>query len=452
MQVRTLILFILAVGMLLISGCSRLVRSSNWDPDHFTSHREVLPNGLTVIYVEDHSAPVVSYATWFRVGSSYERPGATGIAHLFEHMMFKGTKRYSGKSFFRELESKGAQVNAFTQHDMTVYYEVVAAKHLELVIDMESDRLANLELTQKDLDSERRVVKEERHLRVDSNFSVQQSEVLFKEVFGDHPYSWPVIGYQEDLDRLSLEQCKNFFETFYQPSNAIVTIAGDFETVEAKKLIRKYYGSIQAKPLREVGAQRLLRKAVPRIERSKQIEIRRPVQNESIMVAYIVPEVTHQDMTAISMLSAATFGLASSKAHTRIVRDEELANHIGAELEQLERGSLLIIGAEMRKGVSAEQVLSRVDELISEIKQTPFTDEELGRLQNALLFSTINETRTVAGASTWYASGELFFGDPKAMFSKLREYKKIRAQDLMRTAQRYLDDKHRVVVVMRPST
>jgi predicted Zn-dependent peptidase len=207
-----------------------------------------LPNGLNVRLLPNDSVPTCSYYTFFRVGARNERPGITGISHLFEHMMFNGAKKYGPGRFDRTLESNGGSSNAYTSNDLTVYYEDFMAEALERVIDLESDRMRSLALTPKMLESERQVVIEERRLRVDNEIAGMMDEELSTLIWKAHPYRWPVIGWMKDIEAITREDCLAYFRTYYAPTNATVYVAGDFDPKEALKLLKKYYGSIKPGP------------------------------------------------------------------------------------------------------------------------------------------------------------------------------------------------------------
>ena len=436
---------LLACLLLVAMGaCAHRGDRHAWLPE-YDATRLVLPNGLTVLFVEDHSAPVVSYTTWFKVGSAWEKPGATGIAHLFEHMMFKGTPRFSAKEFHRRLERKGAVINAFTHQDATVYYEVIASQHLEMVIDMEADRLANLTLTQADLDSEREVVKEERRLRVDSDFGAQQIEKLTKLAFPNHPYGWPVIGYQKDLDALTLEQCREFFKNYYQPANAVVTIAGHFDRKQAQAWIEKYYGAIAGHPVKPLNI-------APAVMPGRELraEMKRPVNAESLQIGYFIPSMFEGDADKLSMLAWTLFGINSSRANLKLVREKQLVLDIGAEASPKRFPFLFLVWAGMKSGVPAVAAEREIDLLIEEIKKNPPTLEELNRVKNAIRYAVINEAKSPAGVASWLASGEFYWGNYRHIFQTLAKYDEITPQDLSRMAQKYLRKENRVLVVMKP--
>ena len=203
-----------------------------------------LSNGLTVLLAEDHSVPMVSYHQWFRVGSKDEDAGRTGLAHFFEHMMFKGTPKHSKEFFGQELASKGAEFNAFTSDDYTGYYIEIPKDHLKLAIDIESDRMRNLTLDPKDVNSEREVVKEERRMRYDNQPEGVIRESLDEMMFKNLPYRWPVIGSMEDLNQASNADLRAFYKRYYSPNNAVVVVAGDFSKDDSQSLdqavLRRY--------------------------------------------------------------------------------------------------------------------------------------------------------------------------------------------------------------------
>jgi len=207
-----------------------------------------LDNGLKVLALEDHSVPALSYYTFFRVGSRDERTGRTGISHLFEHMMFNGTKKFGAGEFDRMLESKGGTSNAFTTNDMTVYYENLPSEALDMVVDLEADRMAGLAVTEESLKSEREVVKEERRLRTDNDVEGSLFELLEGTAYLAHSYQWPVVGWMPDLDTITVNDCDDYFRVHYAPNNATIILVGDFKPDRAIALISKAYGSIPAQP------------------------------------------------------------------------------------------------------------------------------------------------------------------------------------------------------------
>ena len=438
---------VVAVLCALLSGCAHKGKDNviRLDGSDFEVRKEVLPNGLTVILAEDHSVPVVSYATWYRVGSVWESNGATGIAHLFEHLMFKGTPRFPAQTFFNRLESRGANVNAFTERDSTVYYETVASAYLKDVIELEADRMSSLNLNEDVLEGERKVVLEERRMRVDSDFRAQMLLELYAMAFPNHPYGVPVIGYEEDIKAIPLSQCRDFYSTYYQPANAFVAIAGDFKVAEALRWIQKEYGRIKGKP---VPPLRLEAPEPLMFERRKVMY--RPVESESFVVGYRIPEMSHPDISALSTLSAVLFGLGSARAKEIIVREKQLAVGVSAEVVLAPNPSLFMITADLRAGFPVERVHSEIDALIDDVRTEPISENELARVKRWMELGMMSETKSGFGLASMVLFGEYYWKDTGAVFRQFENVMKLTVADLLRVARMYLGKENRVVVYMKP--
>src|SRR5437764_9272378 len=214
------------------------------DPKDFPVEEHSLPNGLQIRLLQDRSLPVTTLYSFFRVGSRNERPGITGISHLFEHMMFNGSKKYGPKEFDRRLESAGGSSNAYTSNDLTAYYEDFASDALPLVLDLEADRMASLLIDDASLSREREVVKEERRFRTDNDIDGMMDEALGALAFYAHPYRWPVIGWMSDIERISRQECESYFRAWYAPNNCTVVLVGDFDAASALREIERLYGGI----------------------------------------------------------------------------------------------------------------------------------------------------------------------------------------------------------------
>src|SRR5215472_9160574 len=261
----------------------------------FEVHESRLANGLQIRLLPDHTAPIASLYTFFRVGSRNEQPGITGISHLFEHMMFNGAKKYGPKEFDRVLESHGGRSNAYTTHDLTVYHDEVAAEALEVVFDLESDRLAHLVINDTSLQSEREVVKEERRLRVDNEPAGLLDEELGALIWKAHPYRWPVIGWMGDIENIRREDCERYFCTFYAPNNASLYVVGDFDPSRTLSQIRRYYGGIRRGP-----PQPPVVNSEPEQRGERRAAIKHAVQAPSLMIGYRAPSAQDEDVLALA--------------------------------------------------------------------------------------------------------------------------------------------------------
>src|SRR5205823_13792420 len=216
------------------------------DPSNFPVQEHALSNGLQIRLLADPSLPIATLYSFFRVGSRNEQPGITGISHLFEHMMFNGSRKYGPKEFDRRLESAGGSSNAYTSNDVTAYYEDFASEALPLVLDLEADRMASLVIDDSSLQREREVVKEERRFRTDNDIDGMMDEALGALAFLAHPYRWPVIGWMTDIEAISRPDCESYFRSYYAPNNCTLVLVGDFAAVEALKWLEKLYGPIPA--------------------------------------------------------------------------------------------------------------------------------------------------------------------------------------------------------------
>ena len=279
-----------------------------------------LGNGLQVLIWEDASAPVIAYQTWFRVGSRHEKPGKTGIAHLFEHLMFKATKNYADGQFDAVMEEQGAQTNAATWVDWTYYHEKLPAGNLELAIRLEADRMEHLTLEPGPLEAERDVVKNERLGRVDNSPDGLAYEALYRKAFETHPYGRPTIGWMQDIESLSLQDCLDFYRSYYAPNNAVVVIVGDVETTDALTLIQQHYGHMAYQEI----PQHPIAEEPPQTE-EKRLELALPVESEKLILAYRVPELGHPDHAALCVLNEVLTDGESSPVFQRLVKELELA-------------------------------------------------------------------------------------------------------------------------------
>jgi zinc protease len=243
-----------------------------------------LENGLTVLVLVDRSAPVVSYFTWFFVGSRHEKPGKTGIAHLFEHLMFNETSNLKAGDFDKKLEENGAETNAATWVDWTYYYESIPNDRLQLVIKLESDRMAHLVLREPQVKSEIEVVANERRFRVDDDVEGAASELLYKTAFTAHPYHWPTIGWMPDIQGFSPEDCEAFYKTYYAPNNAVVVVVGDVREPRLLEQIRAAYGGLPSSTIPADDAE----PEPPQLE-ERTVTVHKPTATEKLFVGYRGP-------------------------------------------------------------------------------------------------------------------------------------------------------------------
>jgi zinc protease len=411
----------------------------------FNVEKFKMPNGLTVLLHEDHSAPIISYQTWFRVGSKNEEPGFTGIAHLFEHMMFKGARRYSGEQFDTILQSNGAVNNAFTTQDYTGYYENLPSSKLELVMDIESDRMDGLQVTAENLKSEREVVKEERRFRVDNNPLGVLREVLFGTAFKVHPYKWPVIGYMVDIDNITLEKAVEFYHTYYAPNNAVVVIAGDFDSAEAKRLLNKYYSGIKSQTIPDKP-----RAAEPMQTSLRGVNVEKDVQSNQFAITYHTPKAGSDESYALDLVANIMGSGASSRLYQRLVyKDQTVANATAYNLTLQEEG-LFQVFVTMKPGVAPKKAIEAVKAEMWRPRNLAVSDAELTKSKNQVMKGYVDSLKTVHGRAEALALNETLFGDYERLFKDLTMYQAVTKQQIQKAAAKYLTPDKSTIATLRP--
>jgi len=404
-----------------------------------------LPNGLRVRLLADRNAPTVSYYTFFLVGSRNERLGTTGISHLFEHMMFNGAARYGPKEFDRVLESRGGSSNAYTSNDVTAYYEDFSADALETVIDLESDRMRSLALTPETLEQERQVVKEERRLRTENSVFGLMEEQLEALVFLAHPYRWPVIGWMEDIDRITRDDCVEFFRTYYAPGNAALYAVGDLDPDAALAAIERAYAGIPAGPTPRPVAQ-----GEPLQRGERRAVVRYPSQAAAVLVGWRGPAAKSADSPALDLLQTALAVGEASRLRRRLVEVEELAVSVHVSWGWRIDPGVFLVFAELAPGVKEEKAERVLWEEIEKVATRGIAPAELRRAQRLLRSSVLHELATHNGVAHALGQAEALLGDWREAGRALEQYAAVQAKDIKRMAATWLDPAKRCVVVLEP--
>ncbi|MCL2011757.1 MAG: insulinase family protein [Cystobacterineae bacterium] len=406
---------------------------------------KTLPNGLRVRLYADSTIPVFSYQTFFNVGSRNERPGITGISHLFEHMMFNGSKKFKPGRFDKILESQGGHSNAYTSFDMTVYYENAASEALETVMDLESDRMHALLITPKTLETERQVVMEERLMRVDNDIMGMMDEELSSLVWKAHPYRWPIIGYAGDIASISREDCLQFFRTYYAPNNASLFIAGDIEVEKTLRLLKKYYGKIPpGPPIPPVV------NAEPPQKGERRAEIHFPAQAPHLMVAWRGPSATHQDTLLLDVLQFVLGVGHSSRLVHSLVFEKEVAVSISVHWAwRIDPGSF-VVTMELRPGIDAKKAEHMLYEELDLLLKNGLRSEELKKAVNNLCMQMLESFSTYQGCAQSLGCYEMFWGSWREGMKLLSRYAQITQDEVAECARRYLKPELRNVVHLCP--
>lgn len=417
------------------------------DQIRFPVEKYQLSNGLTVLLHEDHSAPIISIHQWFRVGSANERPGRTGIAHFFEHLMFKGTPKYPNKELDRQIQANGGTNNAMTTKDYTGYYENMPSGKMELILDIESDRMRNLIFDETEIKNEREVVKEERRYRVDNNVFGYLHENVFETVFRVHPYRWPVIGYMKDLNATSIDDLKDFYRVFYAPNNAVLVISGDFKSADAKKLIEKYYSKISSQPLPELKYD-----PEPMQKAQRNRKLRKDVQNPTFSIAYQAPRAGDDEAFAFDLLSNILANGSSSRMHKKLVYRQQLANSVSAWAYTPKLAGIFQVICSVKPGVDMEKAINSVYNELWKVRTKVVTEDELAKAKTQVMKDYVDSLKTVSGKARAIAMNEILFKDYSVMFQDLDRYNAVTAEQIKAVADKYLQPAQRSIIRVVPKT
>jgi zinc protease len=406
--------------------------------------RFVLQNGLQVLVCAHHAAPVVAYHTWYRVGSRHERPGKTGLAHLFEHLMFSETESHAAGEFDRKLEEAGAESNAATWLDWTQYTVSVPRGQLHLVIELEAERMARLVLRAPQVQSEKEVVANERRYRVEDDVEGAVSEQLWATAFEHHSYRWPTIGWMNDILAFTEEDCRAFYKTYYAPNNATLVVVGDVNENALLKHIGQAYGQIEPSvlPVEEVWPE------PPQVGERRQ-ELKKPTPTEKLAIGYRGPALGDADHPAVTVLGEILFGGRASRLQRRLVQELELATEARVFVGPFRDPGLVEIFASARGQHTADELLAVIDEELERLRIDPVTAEELQRARARLELGLVAGLANVEGKASTLGFYETVLGRPAGAFERLEAMRRVDASDVRRAARRYLVDQQRTVLLVR---
>jgi zinc protease len=410
--------------------------------DALTLRRFRLGNGLTVLTLLDRSAPTVSYHTWFRVGSRHERPGKTGLAHLFEHMMFNETRSRAQGDFDRLMEQAGAEANAATWTDWTYYYENAPRDALPLLVELEADRMSNLVLRAPQVTSEKEVVANERKLRVDDDIEGKALELLYDSAFRRHPYRWPTIGWMEDIRGFTVGDCRDFYRRHYAPSNATVVIAGDFSEYKALSLVRRHYGSLP-------GGHKAEWSSPPKepSQRSERVfQLSAPTPTEKLLMGYRAPAFSDPDTPALVIANEVLFGGQSSRLHRLLCVDQEIALSVRGSIAPFIDPGLFEMWIFVREGKRKEDALGLLDREIGRLGSKGPTPLELEKAINQIELSFLHSMETAGGKAEQIGFYETVVDNGAAVFDRLAAYQEVTARDVRRVVLKYLRSSRRTRV------
>jgi len=405
-----------------------------------------LSNGLHVILHQDNTAPVVTTAVMYHVGAKDENPERTGFAHFFEHLLFEGTENIDRGEWFKIVSANGGTNNANTNQDRTYYYEVFPSNNLALGLWMESERLLHPIINQIGVDTQNEVVKEEKRLRVDNSPYGQWTGQVFKNLFNEHPYRWTTIGSLDHLDAASLEEFQAFNKKFYIPNNAVLVVAGDFETENAKKLIENYFGSI---PKGEAVVRTKIEEKP--ITSEVKIDFEDPnIQIPAVFTVYRTPAMTTRDARVLDMISTVLSDGKSSRLYKKLVDDEKKAMQVAAFSYSLEDyGAYIVLALPLGEN-TLDDLVSEMDEEIVKIQTELISEREFQKLKNKFENQFVNSNSSVEGIANSLARYYMLYDDINLINTEINIYNSITREEIREIAKKYLNPNQRLVLDYLP--
>lgn len=437
---KSLIMALSLSLLFILSSPSHAVYAQTFDVQTHT-----LKNGMKILVQRDPSIPNVALYIFYRVGSRNERPGTTGISHFFEHMMFNGAKKYGAGQFDNVMEGAGGSNNAYTSNDVTVYQDWFPRTTLELIFEMEADRIEHLAFDPEIIKSERGVVASERRTSIESDNSGLLYEQLWATAFTAHPYQWPVVGWMVDIENWTMEDLKHHYRMGYSPSNATMVVVGDVQADEIIKLAQKFIEPIKAsEPPPKVTTKE------PEQQGERRVVVKKFAQLPILMLGYHVPETSHPDFYALKVLQTILFAGQSSRMYQRLVDKDQLALSVNADYDFAFDPTLFMLSSQPKEGIAPERVERAAYDEFEKVKKDAVTDQELEKAKNILLATFYRQIKTISGRANQIGSYEVFFGDYRKLFNAAEDYKKVTREDVRRVAQKYFTEKNRTVATLVP--
>jgi len=406
-----------------------------------------LPNGLTVALSEDHSTPIVHLNLTYHVGSKNEKPGRTGFAHLFEHLMFKGSKNVQPEAHTSMISSVGGQSNAYTTDDETVFWETVPAQYLPMVLWLEADRMATLRIDKDTFTNEREVVKEERRMRVDNQPFGRLNEIIYDQAFTVHPYKHATIGSMEDLEAASVEDVRDFYRTYYVPSNATLTLVGDFDSTQAIQLVHQYLGRV---PKADHDVPRDIPKEPPQTK-EKRVTLDQPWPLPAVVVAYHVTFDGNPDSYPLHIAAKVLSDGQSSRIYKRLVYETQMAVAAFGNANLIEDPNLFYAVAIVQPGHTTAEAAEALISEIERLKNEPITEHELQRTKNQFARDYILQRESNQSKALMLAHAIVIHRDVRTADGEFDIFQGITTADVQRVARTYFRPENRLVLTIMPS-
>lgn len=406
---------------------------------------KTLKNGMKILVQPDHNIPNVALYTFYRIGSRNERPGTTGLSHFFEHMMFNGAKKYGPGELDKAMESNGGSNNAYTTRDVTVYQDWFPRSALDLIFDIESDRIRDLSFDPKKIASEREVVASERRSSIDAENEGTLDEQLWATAFIAHTYQWSVLGWMSDIEHWTIDDLKHHFQMGYSPSNATMVVVGDVTPDEIFALAEKYLEPIPSHdpppPVTTVEPEQL---------GERRLVVRKPAELPLLMLGYHVQKTNNPDFYALNILRSILFQGESSRMYQRLVDKDQIALAVESEVDNAFDPTLMVILAQPKQGIDPQTCEKAIYEELDRLKTAPVTDAELEKAKNFRLSEFYRQVRTINGRANTIGTYEVFFGDYHRLFEAAKNYSGVTKEDVQRVARTYFGPNNRTVATLLP--
>jgi len=422
-------------------GASAAVR-----PPRLNYTMTTLANGLQVVFLEDHSTPIVHAEVWYHVGSKNERPGRTGFAHLFEHMMFKGSKNVEPEGHPSWISSVGGQSNAYTNEDSTVFWQTFPAQYLPLVLWLEADRMASLRIEEKIFQTEREVVKEERRMRVENQPYGRLNEIVYDQAFSVHPYKHPTIGSMKDLEAASIEDVRDFFRTYYVPNNATLVLVGDFDTKEATALVQQYLGRVpkSARPVpRDIPQE-------PPQTKERRVRLEENWPLPVVVVAYHITFDGNPDSYPLHIASKVLSDGESSRIYRKLVYETQLALAAFGGGNIIEDPNLFFAVAIVQPGQKPEDAVNALIGELDRLRTQPISQDELQQAKNQWTRDYILSRESNKEKASQLGHAVVIHNDVKTADGEFDIFMNTTAADVQRVAQTYFKPENRLVLTIMP--
>ena len=433
-----------------IIGLGLLLSLSFWAAADEKIQEYKLSNGMKVVVQEDHRSPVVVSQVWYRAGSVDELNGTTGVAHVLEHMMFKGTPKVPAGQFSRIIASAGGRDNAFTSHDYTVYFQQLEKSRLPLAFKLEADRMANLKLSEQEYAKEIKVVMEERRWRTDDKPQAQVGEAFMSAAYQAHPYGRPIIGWMNDLENMTVQDARNWYATWYAPNNATLVVVGDVNSAEVFKLAQQYFGPLKPHKLAERKPQ-----IEPDQKGERRVVVKAPAKLSYLLMGYPVPSLRDAakdwEPYALEILAGVMDGNASSRLSRHLVRRDQIAVDVSVGYDMINRGNAqFTFDGTPSEGTTVSDLENAIRGEIESIKQEGVTEEELQRVKAQVIASDVYKRDSMFYQAMQIGQMESTGLGWRALEDYPKRLQAVTVEQVQAVARKYLDDDKLTVATLDP--